>query len=305
MLKSSFYKEWLMAVRQLSPSMLLFSLTLHGLVLLIPFSLFPERKIPYSKTKPRQEQLLITQSKSSDFFSSDKALVKEKEINSTPIQTIDPQFVSQLPSLPQDATTQTQLPIPEIPTPPTLPPVAPVSLSTPIDSSQEVYQVTDGTAAVVVAPLPTASPKKQQSTRAVKPPVPVTTKTVTPTATPTPTPTNTPETLASDEKESFDKVFDELKEELSLSQEPENLSPTIEKHHIYRTAIGKAPEEVASSVISKLEAQGFQLSQHHNSDSEIVYIVTKNKFTEYITFTHNLDKTGTVIFTKKTEERKQ
>ncbi|TWH39626.1 hypothetical protein [Dulcicalothrix desertica] len=318
MFNSSFSKDWLSAVRQLSPSMLLLSLTLHGLLLLMPLSSFTGRKIPYSKTTPKQEQIFVSQSKSSQFFSDDKALVKQKDLTSTPIPTIDPQFTSQLPSLPQDAPTQTQLPIPEIEATPTLPlpealpevtpTVAPANPDVSFASFKEAQQVTDGTAAVVVAPK-TASPKKQNAT----PKVPVKAKTVTPVTSPTqeppkPVPTKLapikesipPEALpSSQEKETFDGVLNKLNQELSLSEEvnsqPEKFSSAIEIERIYGTVIDKTPEEVAANVISKLELQSFKVSQLNNYAGGLVYTVTKNKFTQYITFTANTDKTGTVI----------
>lgn len=319
MFNSSFSKDWLSAVKQLSPSMLLLSLTLHGLLLLMPLSSFTQRKIPYSKTTSKQEQIFVSQSKSSQFFSNDKALVKQKDLTSTPIPTIDPQFTSQLPSLPSYAPTQTQLPIPEIPATPTLlpkealkevtPTVAPANLNV-FASFKEVQQVTDGTAAVVVAPK-TASPKKQNTT----PIVPVKAKTVTPVASPTqeppkPSPTKLapvkqsipPEALpSSQEKETFDGVFNKLNQELSLSEElnfqPEKFSAAIKVERIYGTVIDKTPEEVAANVISKLELQSFKVSQLDNYAGELAYTVAKNKFTQYITFTSNADNTGTVITT--------
>ncbi|BAZ17211.1 hypothetical protein NIES4071_90890 [Calothrix sp. NIES-4071] len=136
MVESYFSKDLLLAIRQLSPSMLLLSLTLHGLVLLIPFSLFPGRKIPYSKTTSKHEQIFISQSESSQFFTDNKALVKQKDLTSTPIPTKDPQFTSQLPSPPQDATVQTQLPIPEIQVAPT----ASSSLYAFNDLTKEIHQ---------------------------------------------------------------------------------------------------------------------------------------------------------------------
>lgn len=311
MFNSSFLKDWLLAVRQLSPSMLLLSLTLHGLLLLMPLSSFTQRKISHSQTTSKQEQIFVSQSKSSQFFSTDKALVKQKDLTSTPIPTIDPQFTSQLPSLPSDAPTQTQLPIPEIPEalPDVTPTVAPTNPNV-FASFKEVKQVTDGTAAVVVAPK-TASPKKQNAT----PTVPVKAKTVTPVTSPTQEPTKpvptklapikesiAPEALpSSQEKETFDGVFNKLNEELSLSEElnfqPEKFSAAIEVERIYGTVIDKTPEEVAANVISKLELQSFKVSQLNNYASGLVYTVTKNKFTQYITFTANIDKTGTVVIT--------
>lgn len=310
MFNSSFSKDWLSAVRQLSPSMLLMSLTLHGLLLLMPLSSFTGRKIPDSKTTSKQEQIFVSQSKSSQFFSDDKALVKQKDLTSTPIPTIDPQFTSQLPSLPQDAPTQTQLPIPEIPEalPEVTPTVAPANSDVSFTSFKEAQQVTDGTAAVVVAPK-TALPKKQNAT----PKVPVKAKTVTPVTSPTqeppkPVPTKLapikesipPEALpSSQEKETFDGILNKLNEELSLNEfvnsQPEKFSAAIEIERIYGTVIDKTPEEVAANVISKLELQSFKVSQLNNYAGGLVYTVTKNKFTQYITFTANADNMGTVI----------
>lgn len=301
MFNSSFSKDCLSAVRQLSPSMLLLSLTLHGSLLLMPLSAFTGRKIPYSQTTSKQEQIFVSQSESSQFFSNDKALVQQKDLTSTPIATIDPQFTSQLPSLPQDAPTQTQLPIPEIQATPTLPPpealpevtpsVAPANPNV-FASFKEVKQVTDATAAVVVAPK-TASPKKRNTT-----------------PTPKPSPTKMapvkqsipPEALpSSQEKETFDGILNKLNEELSLSEEvnsqPEKFSAGIEVERIYGTVIGKTPEEVAASVISKLELQSFKVSQLNNYAGGLAYTVAKNKFTQYMTFTANADSTGTVIIT--------
>lgn len=319
MFNSSFSKDWLSSVKQLSPSMLLLSLTIHGLLLLMPLSSFTGRKTPYSKTTSKQEQIFVSQSKSSQFFSNDTAIVKQKDLTSTPIPTIDPQFTSQLPSLPQDVPTQTQLPIPSIPATPTLPPsyalpevtptVAPANPNV-FASFKEVQQVTDGTAAVVVAPK-TASPKKQNTT----PTVPVQAKTVTPVASPTQEPPKpSPDLLApikesippealpsSQEKETFDSVFNKLNQELSLSEEanfqPEKFSAAIKVERIYGTVTGKTSEEVAASVISQLELQGFKVSQLNNYAGGLAYTVTKNKFTQYITFTSNADNTGAVIIT--------
>ncbi|OKH47586.1 hypothetical protein NIES2101_23680 [Calothrix sp. HK-06] len=301
--------------------MLLLSLTLHGLLLLMPLSSFTKRKIPYSQTTSKQEQIFVSQSKLSQFFSDDKALVKQKDLTSTPIPTIDPQFTLQLPSLPQDAATQTQLPIPKIQVTPTLPLSEALPEVTPtmapanpnvFASFKEAEQVTDGTAAVVMAPK-TASPKKQNAT----PTVPAKAKTVTPATSPTqeplkPVPTKlapiresiSPEALpSSQEKETFDGILNKLNEELSLSEEvnsqPEKFSSAIEIERIHGTVKGKTPKEVAANVISKLELQSFKVSQLNNYAGGLVYTVAKNKFTQYITFTANADNTGTVIITWK------
>lgn len=309
MIKSYLSKDLLLAIRQLSPSMLLLSLTLHGLVLLIPLSSFSERKIPYGKTTSKQEQIHISKSKSSQFFTDNKALVKQKDLTSTPIPTNNPQFTSQLPSPPQDATAQTQLPIPQIQATPTLPPQgATISSNVPV-SSKKVQQATDSTAAVVVAPIitPKASPKKQNSA----PTVPVNTiktpatplRVQTPNITEAPPPESpSPEASPTlQEKETFDNVFGKLNSELSLSFEPssqpENVLTTPGIQNNYGTAADKTPEEVAENVKSKLEAQGFKVSQQGNYASGILYVVTKNKFTEYVTFTPNNEATGTVIIT--------
>jgi hypothetical protein len=286
----------------------------------MPLSSFTGRKIPYSQTTSKQLQIFLSQSKSSQFFSDDKALVKQTDLTSTPIPTIDPLFTSQLPSLPQDALTQTQLPIPEIQATPTLPPpealpevtptVAPANPDVSFASFKEAQQVTDGTTAVVVAPK-TASPKKQNTT----PTVPVKAKTVTPLTSPTqeppkPSPTKLapikesipPEALpSSQEKETFDGILNKLNEELSLSEEvnfqPDKFSSAIKIERIYGTVIDKTPEEVAANVISNLELQSFKVSQLNNYAGGLAYTVAKNKFTQYITFTSNADNTGTVIIT--------
>jgi hypothetical protein len=304
MLNLSFYQDCWSAIKRLPPAMVLASLALHGLVLLIPLS--SKRQIHQSQAKLEQKPILISQSESKHFFSSDKALVKQKDLTSTPtpIPTNDPLFTSQLPSPPQDAILQTQLPIPEIATMPILPPSLEVTPPVPpvvVNSSvqyKEVRQVTDGTAAVIVAPSsPKKQPKKDNSNS-----IPVVAKTVTPVITPTPqaSPTKAPELLNQD-KETFNKTLNQLKQELGLSDEanlsqPENLSATTGVKRIHGV-INKAPEEVAASVASKLEAQGFKLSQLDNYSDGIVYAVTKNQFTQYITFTANQGATGTIITT--------
>ncbi len=99
------------------------------------------------------------------------------------------------------------------------------------------------------------------------------------------------------EKETFDSVLSKLNSELNFSQ-PENIPTTPGIQNIYGTAIDKTPQEVAASAISKLEVQGFKVSQLNNYTGGLLYAVTKNKFTEYITFTPNLEGTGTVIITR-------
>lgn len=316
MINLSFPKDWLVAIKQLSPSMLLLSLTLHGLLLLMPLSSSPERKISHGKTTSKQQPIVIYKSESSQFFSNDKALVTQKDLSNTLTPSNNPQFTSQLPLLPQDTTIQTQLPIPEIQATPILPlpevrlPVAPASSNVGFASFQEVQQATDTTAAVVIAPK-TAPLKKQNNTRTKAPIKP---KTVVPATSPiqeAPKPVVTlevpvkesasPEVLPHpQEKETFDNILNKLNQELNLSEEvnfsqPEKFSPTIEMQRVYGVAVGKTPEQVAASIISKLELQGFKVSQINNYIGGLVYIVTKNKFIEYISFTSDIELTGTVI----------
>lgn len=309
MLKSYPSDNLLLSIRQLSPSMLLLSLIAHGLVLLIPFPSSSKQKINDGNIT-QEQPILFSQSKSNQFFSDNKSLVEQKDLTSTPQPTNNPQFTAQLPSIPPDVTVQ-QLPIPSIQVTPT---VAPREPSLNVSVSPEVSkQITDPVAAVVVAPItPSITPNppiKQNPKRAVaskakvKPSVvpsirtePVITTTAPEDDGTVPEPSSTQE-----EKETFDDIFIKLNEELSLSKEPHLSQPdftaTPGTENIYGTAIGKTPEEIAKVVKSKLEAQGFKASQVNTYAGGFVYTVTKNKFAQYITFTPNLEATGTVIIT--------
>jgi hypothetical protein len=307
MVKTYFTKNLLYPIQQISPLMLLLSLTIHGLLLLIPLSSSLERN-RHDTTAFNQQPIFVSKEKSGELFSDSKALVKQRDLTSTPIPTIDPEFIAQLPSLPSDATAQTQLQIPVEATPKLPPNVIPTVAPSKIASNEKLIQYsTDQTAAVIVA-AKTTSPKKQNLERVVIPvKTPVTSPTVVPSVTLSapakPKVEVQPETSPTqEEKEIFDSAFDKLDNELNLRSElnfsqPENFAPTVPGiQDIHGTATGK-PEEVAKNVKSKLEAQGFKASQINTYASGLVYVVTKNKSTYYITFTPNLEGTGTIIVT--------
>jgi hypothetical protein len=93
--------------------MLLFSLTMHGFVLLIPLSLYKETKYQSQTTTAAELEATLpsiaSTPHSTELFSEDKTLVK-------PQTSINPQFTAQLPSLPPGTIIQTSENLPLIPT---------------------------------------------------------------------------------------------------------------------------------------------------------------------------------------------
>ena len=61
--------------------------------------------------------------------------------------------------------------------------------------------------------------------------------------------------------------------------------------------MGKTPDELALLVKSKLEAQGFQVSQINTYGGGPLYKVKKSTFSEYISFAPTVDGTGAIIVT--------
>ncbi|WP_414589320.1 hypothetical protein [Scytonema sp. PCC 10023] len=108
------------------------------------------------------------------------------------------------------------------------------------------------------------------------------------------------------DKEAFDTTFLSLGREIILTAdlnfaEPDKFSlskPGVE--NIFGTAIDKTPDELALLVKTKLEAQGFQVSQINTYGGGPLYKVKKNTFSEYISFAPTIDGTGAIIVTWRT-----
>ncbi|KAB8316982.1 hypothetical protein SD81_028130 [Tolypothrix campylonemoides VB511288] len=108
------------------------------------------------------------------------------------------------------------------------------------------------------------------------------------------------------EKEAFDTTFISLGREIILTAdlnfaEPDKFSlskPGVE--NIFGTAIDKTPDELALLVKTKLEAQGFQVTQINTYGGGPLYEVKKRSFTEYISFAPTADGTAAIIVTWRT-----
>lgn len=108
------------------------------------------------------------------------------------------------------------------------------------------------------------------------------------------------------EKEAFDTTFISLGREIILTAdlnfaEPDKFSlskPGVE--NIFGTAIDKTPDELALLVKTKLEAQGFQVTQINTYGGGPLYEVKKNTFTEYISFAPTADGIAAIIVTWRT-----
>lgn len=108
------------------------------------------------------------------------------------------------------------------------------------------------------------------------------------------------------EKEAFDTTFLSLGGEIILTAdlnfaEPDKFSLSKRGvENIFGTAIDKTPDELALLVKTKLEAQGFQVSQINTYGGGPVYEVKKRTFREYISFAPTADGTGAIIVTWRT-----
>lgn len=108
------------------------------------------------------------------------------------------------------------------------------------------------------------------------------------------------------DKEAFDTTFLSLGGEIILTAdlnfaEPDKFSLSKRGvENIFGTAIDKTPDELALLVKTKLEAQGFQVSQINTYGGGPLYKVKKSTFTEYISFAPTADGTGAIIVTWRT-----
>ncbi|BAZ21875.1 hypothetical protein NIES4073_27530 [Kalymmatonema gypsitolerans NIES-4073] len=108
------------------------------------------------------------------------------------------------------------------------------------------------------------------------------------------------------EKEAFDTTFLSLGGEIILTAdlnfaEPDKFSLSKRGvENIFGTAIDKTPDELALLVKTKLEAQGFQVSQINTYGGGPLYEVKKRTFREYISFAPTADGTGAIIVTWRT-----
>jgi hypothetical protein len=323
MIDSFLPKQFFLLLRKLSPSMLLLSLAMHGIVLLIPLSLYRETKSQPHATKTADHEaalpLIASTPHSTEFFSQEKTLVKPQTFIK-PLIANNPQFIAQLPSLPPGAVAQTTetLPIPTVKIPQASPisnPIpevtpAPVSVAIPkkkpakpnrVSSIKKLTPTSDSSKREKVA-VTNSAPKQDVKTKPISP-APIATQ-----------PTQAPESLpANAEEQALDSIFVKLDEEIGFSEElnfsePEKftlpinqrgsigeITPQVKK--VLGKVTGKTPEELAITLQNQLEIQGFKISQINSYTGGLLYVITKGKFTEYVTLTPNQEATGTIIVT--------
>jgi hypothetical protein len=316
MLKSFSLNNWLASWRQLSPSVLLFSIALHGVLLALPISLLSQPKSQPSKQAAEEKEALNLLSLSpnlqptGDFFSPGKMLVAPKISAKKSLPQGNSLIVSQLPPLPpalESKATKTILPPPPptaiIQTPPLSPKIEvtktprvftitkkPVLKST----KKSVYRPSQRLITVPMANVAKNTNAKANSVDVVS-------------AKPNELIVQTSDWLIeTSEKEVFDATFISLGKELSLIEDfnfaqPEKFTisiPGIEK--IFGTAVGKTPDELAVLVNSKLEAQGFKVSQISTYGGGPLYEVKKGSFTQYINIAPSADEKGAIIIAWET-----
>lgn len=345
MLQSFSPKTLLIALQQVSPYMLLFSLALHGILLAIPISsLFPGKTQLSAMAKNEEtakneeDSNVFPVTTGTELFSADKTLVAPKP-------PVDTSVVTEPGSV-----------IEEVSPPLATPEVMETWEHTQENALKEGYTEEDtGNREELAASLPllsssslplaviansqeqTTKNKKQLSTSTTKakpylkqkkkslarPSKDSTASGVIPDFS---TNTNiqevyvdslpeyidkpdlrTSEMLAPiSDKEAFDTTFISLGREIILTAdlnfaEPDKFSlskPGVE--NIFGTAIDKTPDELALVVKTKLEAQGFQVSQINTYGGGPLYKVKKSTFTEYISFAPTADATGAIIVTWRT-----
>jgi hypothetical protein len=326
MIKQFLPKELKTLLQQLSPSMLLLSLAMHGFVLLMPLSSSKKTKLPRQRITTAQPEAALPSiasiPHSTELFSEDKALVKPRPIN--PLNTNNPQFTAQLPSLPPGSAVQTSenlLPVPTLDTPQASPVPNPIAkvIPTPVVVTTSKKQPAKPTPTPPIKKsTPTSnSSKPQKVTVSKNPDLPkkpdIKAKPIVP-APITIQPTQVPESLPSTaEEQAFDRIFVKLDEEIGLTKEsnsepeqstmpvgtPEGsnsqINPKTKK--ILGTATDKIPEELITLLQNKLETQGFKVSRINTYAGGLLYVVIKGKFTQYMTLTPNQELTGTIIST--------
>jgi hypothetical protein len=329
MSKKNLPRNLLSALQQLSPKMIIVILILCEVMLLIPLL-----SLLNTKEKPNQpkEQDTSTNSftntsggQSSELFSEDRTLVKQR----LPIISTNPgsdrTFVTKLPALPPGITAQTSENLPPIPLPvpsPSRLPLPPAPTSTPVPSAPSLSTppaknnpVKDNTNSPTqkkkITPPASATPKvnsanaKKYMTNSPQKPQNRTSKPAnrkTPQPKPSPSPTTIPTTTLTEEK-LLDDIFAKLETEIEFTEDlnfsqPEKFVGSISGlKKIIGIVVNKNPQELALILKKQLEANDFQVSQINTYADGFVYEVKKAKFTEYITLTPDIETKGTMIVT--------
>jgi len=338
MLQSFFPKNLLIGLQQISPYMLLFSLALHGILLAIPISsLFPGKTQLSTTAKNEEDSNVFPVTTGTELFSADKTLVAPKPPVDTSVVTepgsvieeVSPPLAtpevmetwehSQENALKEGYTEEDTGNREELPA--SLPLLSPSSLPLAvIANSQE--QTTKNKKQLSTSTTKAKPSLKQKKKFLARPSKDSTASGVIPDFSTSTNiqevyvdslpgyidkPVQTSEMLALiSDKEAFDTTFISLGREIILTAdlnfaEPDKFSlskPGVE--NIFGTAIDKTPDELALVVKTKLEAQGFQVSQINTYGGGPLYKVKKSTFTEYISFAPTADGTGAIIVTWRT-----
>lgn len=295
MVKFFSLNQLLNSLRQISPSMLLLSITLHGILLALPMSSVLIEKPQLSKTVAKKEAPLewLPLPSGGEIFNATNMLVHPKPPETTP------------------SPAETALVLPPLPTSlPTAPPeVEPVE-----EIEQEVSVVPEevevqgrGDAVIEEAVIRGRGDTRKEETVTTLSPSPppdvsIDSLTVSVDEFRGQTVEWIPRNL---EKEAFDSILTSLEEEILLTvdldfAEPEKFG--ISKfglENIFGNAIGKTPNEIAYIVKKKLEAQNFKVSLIKSYGGGPLYKVQKGEFIEYISFAPTTNETGAIIVTWK------
>lgn len=335
-------KSLLIALQQVSPYMLVLSLTLHGILLAIPISSFFPAKTQLSTTakneedsktaKNEEDSNVLPVTTGTELFSADKTLVPPKppvdtsvvietdSVISQPAPPLStPEYIETWEHSEEDALNQDTGNTEQLTTP--LPLLSSSSLPSPVTANSQQQTTKNKTS------LPTSTTKAKPSLKQKKKSVVRPSKNSTASGVVSDFSTNTNiqkvyvdsfpayvdkslqtfEMLPQiSEKEAFDTTFFNLGGEIILTAdlnfaEPDKFSLSKRGvENIFGTAVGKTPDELALLVKSKLEAQGFQVSQINTYGGGPLYEVKKSTFTEYISFAPTADGTGAIIVTWKT-----
>ncbi|GAB1542478.1 hypothetical protein NUACC21_51520 [Scytonema sp. NUACC21] len=303
-----FLKNLLTSLRELSPTMLLISVALHGILLALPISssLLEKSQIPKMAAKREEKILWFPLPTGKELFSTGDMLVSPKPpelMSPTPTTS---EIVLDLPPLPnltmdleqQEKLPQKKLQIEEetatekkVSTAQVLPPISPSP--SPPESRSSILNENSPIPEISISDTVDKTHSSLESVNSL------------PTSPAQPSVEIAPP-LQNSEKELFNAIISSLEQEIPWTPnltfaEPDKFSTSkFGLENIFGAAIDKTPDELAAIVGSKLEVQGFQVSLIGFYGGGPLYEVRKGEFIEYVSFAPTTERTGAIIVTWKT-----